>query len=178
MCKSNWLKRFAVIAGSALLGLTLATGTNAANPETVTVNVEWAAAITISNPVNLRFGLLDSAMADTEFVIIAPDGTETDAGSNFVGGTRGAATFDTTATPSKAITILVDSVVNGTYYSLGSFICDYNGGADAPCDGAGMSETSATGSTVLRVGATLTRNAVASPTGTDNGSFDLTITYQ
>jgi hypothetical protein len=41
-----------------------------------------------------------------------------------------------------------------------------------------MNETSAAGSRVVQVGATLTRNATVSPTGQDNGSFDLQMAYQ
>jgi hypothetical protein len=171
-------KGIIVATGSALLGLMLATVANAANPEPVVVEVEWAAAITISETNALQFGLLDSAMADTETVIIAPDSTVTDASSNVAGGTQAAATFDTTAVPSKGITILVDNIGNGTYYTLGTFMCDYNAGADGACDGGGMSETSVSGSTEVRVGATLTKNAVPAVDGADNGSFDLTISYQ
>jgi hypothetical protein len=173
---SNWMKRFAVIAGSALVGLTLATGTNAANPEPAVVEVEWIGPVTISKSLDLRFGLLDVAMAVSESVTIAPDGTETDTNNNFVGGTRGAATFDTTAVPSKGITILVTNISNGTYYTLGTFVCDYNAGADGDCS-AGMNETSQSGSTEVRVGATLTALGGALAGG-DNGGFDLQITYQ
>jgi hypothetical protein len=164
--------------GSALMGLMLATIANAANPEPVVVEVEFVAAITIGETNALQFGLLDVAMADTETVVIAPDGGETDANNNFVGGTRGAATFNTTAAPSKGITILVDNISGGTYYSLGTFMCDYDGGSAAACGTPGMSETSAAGTRVVRVGATLTKNSTPATAIVDNGSFDLTLTYQ
>ncbi len=170
-------KAFAATIGSAILGLTIATVASAANPEPVTVEVEWVSAITISETNALQFGLLDTAMLASETVTIDPDGTVTDADNNVAGGTQAAATFNTTAVPSKAITILVDNIGNGTYYTLGSFMCDYDGGADAVCDGAGMSATSAAGSREVRVGATLTAGGSA-VAGADNGSFDLTITYQ
>lgn len=166
------------VAGSALLGLSIATVARAANPEPVVVEVEWVAAITIAETNALQFGLLDVAMADTETVVIATDNTVTDANSNVTGGTQAAATFNTTAAPSKGINILVDNIGNGTYYTLGSFTCDYNGGSSGACDGGGLNETSVSGSIQVRVGATLTKNATPAVAGADNGSFDLTITYQ
>lgn len=173
----RFAREFMAVVASALLGLTIATVASAANPEPVTVEVEWAAAITISETNALQFGLLDSAMLATQTVVIAPDSTVTDTNNNVIGGTQAAARFDTTATPTKSINILVDNVTNGTYYTLGGWMCDYNGGADAACDGAGMSATSVAGSIEVRVGATLTALGSAAD-GADNGSFDITITYQ
>ncbi len=166
------------MAGSALLGLSIATVARAANPEPVVVNVEWVAAITIAETSALQFGLLDVLMADTETVVIATDGTVTDANNNVTGGTQAAARFNTTAAPGKGITILVDNIGNGTYYTLGSFICDYDADTAGACDGAGLSETSVAGTIEVRVGATLTKNATPAVAGADDGSFDLTITYQ
>lgn len=174
----NWIKGFSAVLGSALVGLCIATAANAANPEPATVEVEWVAAITIAKTNNLQYGLLDSAMANGEQVVIDPDGTTTDANSNIAGGTQAAATFDTTAVPSKAITLLVDTIVPGTYYTLGSFQCEYGAGTAGACDGAGMSETSVAGTIEVRVGATLTKNVTPAVDGADNGSFNLTITYQ
>jgi len=175
---SNWMKRFAAIGGSVLMGLTLATGANAANPESVTVEVEYISAITIAVSNPLQFGLLDVAMAATESVSINTLGVVTDANSNVVGGTQAAATLDTSAVTGKGITILVDNINNGTYYTLGSFVCDYDGDTAGACDGGGLSETSVAGAAVeVRVGATLTYFAAASAV-VDNGSFDVTMTYQ
>ena len=64
MKTSNWMKRFAAIAGSALMGLMIATGANATNPEQVAVDVTWIAPVVIDEVSALRFGLLDVGMAD------------------------------------------------------------------------------------------------------------------
>ena len=178
MKTKGFLKGLMAVASSAALGLSIATIAQAANPETVDVEVEWIAAITIAETNALQFGLLDVAMADTETVAINTASVVTDANDNVAGGTQAAATFNTTAVPSRSITILVDNVTNGTYYTLGSFVCDYDGDTAAACDGAGMSETSVAGLTEVRVGATLTKNSTPAVAGTDNGTFDLTITYQ
>jgi hypothetical protein len=170
-------KGFIAATGSALLGLMLATVANAANPEPAVVEVEWVAAITIAKSNNLQFGLLDTAMAENETVVIAPGGGVTDADNNIAGGTQAAATFNTTAAPSQGITIQAINITGGTYYSLGTFRCIYDGGTEGDCSAA-MNETSAAGSRVVQVGATLTRNATVSPTGQDNGSFDLQMAYQ
>ncbi len=172
-----WMKGLLATMGSALLGLMFATGANAANTEQVDVEVTWISAITIAETGALRFGLLDVAMLGTETVAIDTLSNVSDPQNNVAGGTQAAATFNTTAVAANLITILVDNIVDGADYTLGSFVCDYDGDTAAACDGAGMSETSIGGTIVVRVGATLTADGGATA-GVDNGSFDLTIHYQ
>jgi len=173
---SNWMKRFAAIGGSALMGLMLAAGANAANPEPVVVGVEFVAPLTITETANLEFGLLDTNMIAAETVVIAPGGGVTDASGRILGGTQTAATFTTRAAANKPITIQVTSPSAGVYYTLGTWTCDYNGGTIGDC-GAGISETSVAGpAIVVRVGVTLTGLGGALEVA-DDGAFDLTITY-
>ena len=176
MNTNTWMKTFLAILGSSLVGLMLSTVIYAANPEPVVVGVEFAAPITISETTNLEFGLLDLNMILNETVVIAPGGGVTDAAGRVLGGTQTAATFDTQAAALKAITIQVTSPSSGTFYSLGTWTCDYDGGTIGDC-GAGISETSVGGAgIVVRVGVTLT-GAGGATAGVDDGSFDLTITY-
>ncbi len=176
MSTYNRIKRFLAILGSSLVGLMLSTVAYAANPEPVVVGVEFVAPITISETTNLEFGLLDLNMIAAETVVIAPGGGVTDAAGRVVGGTQTAATFDTQGAAGKPITIQVTSPSAGTNYTLGTWTCDYDGGTIGDC-GAGISETSAAGpGIVVRVGVTLT-GAGGAVAGADNGSFDLTITY-
>ena len=171
------MKGLIAVTGSAVLGLTIATVAIAANPEQVPVEVEFVDPITITENESLRFGLLDVNMANLETVIIAPDDAVTDAGSNVLGGTQGAADLTVTATAGKPITILVDNVSAATGYSLGTWMCNYDGaGSDSGCDGAGYGETSAASATLL-IGVTLTGNGSA-VVGADNSTFDVTINYQ
>ena len=175
MKTSNWLRRCAAIVGSALMGLMLASGANALNPEPVVAQVTFANPITITEVNSLQWGTLDHNL-NLETIIIAPNSTVTGTGTAFViGATPAAANLTVGATPG-GITILVDTIVSGAGYALSAFLCDYNGGTVTPCDGAGYSETSAT-SVVLLVGATLTGNGNA-VVGTDNITFDVTVTYQ
>ncbi len=172
------LKRFLVIVGSTLTGLMLATGVDAANPEPVTVEVTFVDPITITEFNALQFGLLDQNLSGVETVIIAPGGGVTDGGGNVIGGTQAPANLTVTATGAQLITILVDLPVANTGYTLGTFICDYDLGADTACDGVGYTETTAAGGTAnLRVGVTLTGNNLAVP-GVFNGSFRVTVSYQ
>jgi len=173
MKTSNWMKRFAAIAGSALMGLILATGANAANPETITAEVTFVNPITITVPVALKFGLIDHNL-NTETIIIAPDDTLTGTGTAFViGGTQAAASMTIGADTSQTLVFLVDTIVNNTGYTLGSFVCNYNGGSDTACNA--LTQASAASATLL-IGATLTGTGAAVP-GTVNGSFDITVTY-
>jgi len=176
MNTSNWMKRFAAIAGSALMGLMLTIGANAANPESVVAEVTFVAAITVTEDTPMQFGLIDVAL-NTETVIIAPDDTVTGTGTGLLlGGQRRAADLTIGATSGVTINILIDNISTGTGYGLGTFICDYEAGADLACDGAGLNVTSVA-SGALRVGVTLTGDNTA-VAGNQDGSFDVTVAYQ
>ncbi len=82
-----------------------------------------------------------------------------------------------TATASQSITILVDNVSTATGYSLATWMCNYDcAGSDSACDGEGYSATTVANAT-LKIGVTLTGNGSA-VVGTDNSTFDVTVTYQ
>lgn len=172
------VKRLAFRSASALAAFPLLFSASAfsATPEPVVVSVTFVDAITITEVNPLDFGLLDATMANAETVVIDTADVVTDANTNVVGGTQEAAEVTITATAGVAVTVLVNNVSNGTYYTLGTFVCTYNGGAESACDGGGQSNTSVASATVL-VGATLTRNATAMVAGADDGSFDINMTY-
>ncbi len=172
-----WIKSFLVILGSTLFGLMLASIANAANPEQVPVEVEFVDLISITEDSELKFGLLDVNLANLETVVIAPDDSVTDASSRVVGGVQRAADLTVTATAGKPITILADNVSAATGYTLGTWMCNYDGaGSDSACDGAGYSATTVANAT-LKVGVTLTGNGSA-VAGVDDSTFDVTITYE
>ncbi len=176
---STCMKGLLAILGSALIGPMLVTGADAANPEPVTVGMDFVDPITITENESLRFGLLDVAMANLETVVIAPNDGLTDAGGNVVGGTQAAADLTITATESQAITISVGNVSAATNYALGTWMCNYDGaGSDSACFG-GYSETTPASSTTatLLIGVTLTGNGAA-VAGNDDSTFDVTVTYQ
>ncbi len=179
MKTSNWMKRFAAIAGSALAGLILAAGANAANPENVDVEVTFVAAITIAEVNSLKFGLLDVGMANLETVVIDPDDGLTDADFNVIGGTQEAADLTITATATAPINILIDNVLpaSPTNYDLATWLCEYEALGPTACDGGGMNIASAAASGALRVGVTLTGNGTGTA-GADNSTFDVTVAYQ
>jgi len=172
------MKRFAAIAGSALMGLMLATGASAANPEQVPVEVEWVAPVAITENNALQFGKLDVGTAASETVTINTDDTYAESSANtVVGGTQAAADLTITVPASTAITMLVDNIGVGTYYTVGTFLCSYEGGADTACDSEYNLTSAAAASGVVEIGATLT--VVGTPTAVvDNTTFDVTVTYQ
>lgn len=177
MSRDNRSRTLLVACGSALLGLVPGTVVDAANPEPVTVDMNFLDPLTITENNPLQFGLLDVNMANQRKVTVAPDGSVTDQFGNILGGTQAAASVTVTATASHAITILVDNVSTANGYSLGTWTCNYNNAAsDSRCDGSGYTETSVTSATLL-IGATLTANGTAT-VGTDNSSFDVTVSYQ
>jgi hypothetical protein len=175
--KSIWVKSLLVVFGSALIGLIPAIVADAANPESVTVDMTFLDPVTITENNPLQFGLLDVNMSNNQKVTVAPDGTVTDTQNNVFGGTQAAADLTVTATASKSITILVDNVSTATGYVLEAWMCNYDAaGSDSACDGGGYTETSVASATLL-IGARLKANGNA-VVGTDDSTFDVTVTYQ
>lgn len=166
----------------AFLGLALSTLMRApfavaANPESVTVAMDFIDPVAITEVNPLQYGYLDVALGNLETIVIVPDDTVIDLFGRIVGGTQLAANLTVTATASLPITILVDNVSSATGYSLGTWLCNYDGAAvNSACDGSGYSETTVASAT-LRIGATLTGNGNA-VLGTDNSTFDVTVNYQ
>ncbi len=171
------MKKFLAITGSALMGLTLTTGANAANPELVPVQVTFADAISISTTNGVEFGLLDSAMATGNTVTINPNSTTSDPQFRIVGGVQDAADLTVGAVATQTILIVVDNHLGATGYTLDTFVCNYNGGGDTACDGPGGYTQTSIASAQLLIGATLTANASVAA-GVDDSTFDVTITYQ
>ncbi len=177
MFTNIWVRGLLVVFGSALIGLIPAIVADAANPESVTVDMTFLDPVTITENNPLQFGLLDVNMGNNQKVTIAPDGSWTDTQNNVFGGTQAAADLTVTATASQSITILVDNVSTATGYVLETWICHYDtAGPDSNCDGSGYTETSVASAT-LTIGATLKANGNA-VVGTDDSTFDVTVTYQ
>ena len=171
-------RKFAALSGAAIASLVIA-GAYAANPEPVVVEVTFVDPIDIVENNPLQFGLVDTSLAAGDTIAVGTDGSVTDSGAFSVGGTQAAANLSVTAAASTPITILIDNLTNGADYTLSAFQCSYDGGADTACDGGGMNVTSAaTATATLLVGATITGTGGSSAPGTQNGSFDVTITYQ
>ncbi len=179
MFKSKiFVMSFVAVLGSALFGLMLSNSSNAANPESVVVQVAFVAPIIVDPEDNaLEFGSLDEAMLVGETVTVNPDNSFSDPQSNIVGGTQASAKLDATATPGRPINILVDLVSPGAHYTLATWLCDYDGGGQGACDIGGLSATSVASPTQIRIGATLT--ALATVTAGDfNGTFNVTVSYE
>ena len=168
-------KKRLVIIASTIAGLLSFGATFAANPEPVVVQVTFVDPITITEVNALQFGLLDQNLAVSETVVISPLSVVTDAAGRVLGGTQAAANLTVTATAAQAITIDVTEVTEGAGYTLGSYVCSYDGGTDTACEG-GYAETSVA-SAALLVGVTLTGDGSAAP-GTADGSINVTVSYQ
>ena len=169
------MKGLLAILAPALIGLMLVTGADAANPEPVTVGMNFVDPITITEVSALRYGVLDQALNLETIIIATNDGVSGTGTALILGGTQAAADLTVAATASQSISILVDNPLPGTGYTLGTFRCKYGAGADTACDPA-YTET-ALASATLKIGATLTGTNSASA-GNADGTFDVTIIYQ
>ena len=167
--------RFRAVVRSRRIWINFDSTAYPSTPEPVVAEVEFVGPIIIFEQAPLRFGLIDVNMLPTETVTINTDSSFTDSDLNVVGGPKNAANMDITAATGRAITILVDNIFGNTGYTLGAFICSYDGDTDGDCS-AGMPETTVPGTVTLLVGATMT--GILTPVaGVFNGSFDITITY-
>jgi hypothetical protein len=160
-----------------LLACVLSAQVYSANPENVAANVEFVIPITIVEVNALEFGLIDEAL-NTETITIATNDGVTGTGVALVaGGTPAAAEVTIGATVAQAASILIDTIIDGTGYSLGTFTCDYNTAAvTGTCSGSSLAIASTVASATLLIGATLTGDNNAS-VGPANGSFNVTMTY-
>jgi hypothetical protein len=142
----------------------------------VTAEVEFVAPLALSTNNNLQFGMISTDIANAETLVLSSASSLTDSANRSVGGTIAAASVALTASASKSIAIQVSSISPGTGYTLGSFVCAYNGGSESDCQSSALSVTSAASANVL-IGATLTGdgNDVA---GTSNGTFNVSVSYQ
>ncbi len=164
-----------VLAVAAIAGLSLAATTAYAATLGVNANVTFVDTITITENNPLNFGLINTTMISGDTVAINTADAVSDSGGRLAGGTQQSADLTITTTVGQSTNILVNNVVSGTGYGLGTWRCKYDTGAETTCDGAGMNVTSVA-SAVLKVGATLTGDGfdVAGPA---NGSFDVVVAY-
>ncbi len=179
MLKSKFLlMRFVAVLGSTLIGLMFAISASAAVPEPVVVQVAFVAPIAITETNQLEFGSLDVAMAFNDTVTINLDNSFSEVPvGGVVGGTQASAKLDIDATGGRPIKVSVSAFTNGADYTLGTWVCDYNGLSSGDCI-AGISVISfGPGTAEVRVGVTLTA-AGGATAGDDPGSFDLLVAYE
>ena len=173
---SIFMKNILAILGAAVIGLMPAIIADAANPESVTVDMTFMDPITVTENESLRFGILDVNMANLERVRVRPNGNVVDNDNNILGGTQAPADLTITAQVGSTINIDAGNAGAATGYTLRRFRCRYNGAtSDSNCN-AGYTATAVASATLL-VGADVrgNGNAVA---GADDTTFDVTITYQ
>ena len=77
----------------------------------------------------------------------------------------------------RVFNILIDNAPGTSDYTLTAFKCEYEAVAEAACDGSGLDVT-AVASGALRVGVTLTSIVASITAGNQDGTFDVTVTYQ
>ncbi len=171
-----WMKKYAAILGSTLVGLMLATAAYAA-VESVTAEVTFAGPISMVAVNQLQFGVIDEALNLEVITIDTADGVSGTGLPLMIQGTPLAADLTITATAGPTLSILVDAIVPGAGYTLTVFRCKYAAEAEADCDVGGYTATAVGASATLKIGATLTGDNTATA-GNADGSFNVTVVYQ
>lgn len=155
---------------------------SAATTETMTATATYVAPITVTGTSDLRFGYIDTAITTNNTAVISTADARTAAQGLGDSAAYGAAAATVTATAGESISIDINNLnySGNAEYTLGTFKCTYNGGAETDCDD-GDSMTVAGGdviaSATVKVGATLTQTAASAAAGTHTATFDLVVAY-
>ncbi len=172
--KRNSFSRSKVILAVAACIAT--TGSFAANPEPVVVNVLFVTPITITEVAAMDFGLINQALNLEDITLSTGAGISGTGAALAIGGTPAAADVTVTATAGSGVDISIGSIVSGTGYALGSFTCKWDVLAELPCSTA-VAGGDVGASQTLLIGATITGDNLATD-GAANGSFEVTVAYQ
>ena len=134
------------------------------------------AALTLTLVEDPVLGRYFSGASGRQF-ILNTDGTVsgTDAADYISGALAGRFTVADDASPSS-IVILVDNISTSGGLTVTDAICSYDGGADASCDGAGMTETSAA-SALLRVGLDVSTSQIHGGGDMASVMMDVSVSY-
>ena len=182
------MKRIASTPVGLFVGLTAvaiaAMNVATAATENVAAEVTFVTPVSLSEVNSLKFGLVDTSIANAQTLIVGTDDTLGGTGStSVIGGTTEAAEVTVASAPSQGLSIQVNNITNSasSYYTLGSFQCSYNGATATDCSTGAISVTapsSGANSVALLIGATLTIANASIAAGADNGSFDVVVAYQ
>lgn len=155
-----------------------------ADTENVAAEVSFVSPVSLTEVNSLKFGFVDTSIANAATLIVGTDDTLSGTGStSVIGGTTEAAEVTVSSEASQGLSIQVNNISSSSnsYYTLGSFQCSYNSASATDCSTSAINVTapgSGANSVALLIGATLTVASASISAGADNGSFDVVVTYQ
>lgn len=170
--------RKTLLAIGCLLLVTLPLTVSAAT-QVITATVKFITPISITNVINASFGYLTAGVASTTYVMDTAGNITTSSGpGTYITGTKNAASFTITGSPTQTI-----NISSGLYTAQGGVTpsaatCKYGVAAPVLCDAVALDTAVAPGAgTPLLIGMTIAVAAnIVEPT-TATPTFTMTIVY-
>ncbi|MES2906891.1 MAG: DUF4402 domain-containing protein [Pseudomonadota bacterium] len=160
----------------AVCGLVVGLFTSAAFAVTqsVTANIAFDTALTLTKNADINFGRVKAATADTYTINTA--GTVTAAGSGqYLGGTTAAGNITIAGSTTQTINVSVGNYTANGGVTPQSATCAYNGGGAAACSLTGVAAPGAGKTLLLGVQAVVDGSQAAGTTAAP--TFDVTVVY-
>jgi hypothetical protein len=170
------MKRNLIKTGALALSIIAIAGSAYAVTQTVTANIAFDTAITITPVNDIDFGTVE-ALSATTYVINTADTVSVSAGTGqLLGGTPASGELTIIGSTTQLIDITANNYVANAGVTPSAATCAYNGGAAAAC-------TSLTGVAAPGAGKTLLLGVTAAADGTQAANstaaptFDIVVAY-
>jgi hypothetical protein len=135
------------------------------------------AGLTLTSTVTPSFGTVLSGASGRQFVLNTDDTITGASAADYVSGAAAAQLIVADDLAPAALVILVDNIGTLGGLTVAEATCRYAGGAQLPCDGAGLVVTSQSSAT-LRVGLDVSTSTTHSGGDSASVSLDVSVVYQ
>ncbi len=159
-----------------LLGSFMLSGGAYAATQSVTANMTFDTALTLTKNADIQFGLLKASTAGT--YVISTAGVVTPSGGGVViGGTPAFGQITITGSTTQTVTISTGSYTAAGGVTLSAATCNYNGAAIANCDTGGTGLAAPGAGKVLKLGVTAAADGTQAAGATPAPTFVVTVIY-
>lgn len=160
-----WIFAFFLIAADAQ-----------AATQSVTANVTFDAALTLTKVSDINFGIVKASTAGT--YVISTAGVVTPSGGGVVvGGTPAAGNITIAGSTTQTVAISTGSYVANAGVTPSAATCAYNGGASTACDTPLTAQTAPGAGKTLKLGVTAVSNGTSAAGTTAAPTFTVTVIY-
>jgi hypothetical protein len=166
------------------MGTVIVAGSAYATTATLTASIKFYAALTVTNPTPMNFGVVQSAVQGAYTITPAGVLTASTTGGNtgvIISGTPAAAEVDITGDAIDTVTVTVNNSVTQGSTTLGTFMCAINTpGTGSKCDGGSSTGTITVDPITagkVYIGATASVVAGTTSGETDSPTFDVVVSY-
>jgi hypothetical protein len=163
-----------------LLGSVLVSGGAYAASTSVTANMAFDSALSLSGLTNINFGTVQAGIVNATYTIAAATGVVTPGNGGVVISNVGQSAGQLTIAGSTTQTIAISTggYIASNGVTLSAAMCAYNGGTATACDGTGLTgQTAAGAGKTLKLGVTATDAGTAAANSTATPSFTVTVVY-